>query len=46
MFSTTRMAHSSAKRRPRRNVEHSGNWRITFSIEDETVVDLHLEDYH
>jgi plasmid maintenance system killer protein len=29
-------------------MEHSvsGNWRITFNIEDDAVTDLNLEDYH
>ena len=28
------------------SISVSGNWRITFNIEDETVTDLNLEDYH
>jgi toxin HigB-1 len=28
------------------SISVSGNWRITFKIEDETVTDLNLEDYH
>ncbi|MEQ1951876.1 hypothetical protein ABMA59_10715 [Mesorhizobium sp. CN2-181] len=24
----------------------SGNWRITFSIENGEIIDLNLEDYH
>jgi proteic killer suppression protein len=24
----------------------SGNWRITFNLDGETVTDLNLEDYH
>jgi len=24
----------------------SGNWRITFAIEDDEIIDLDLEDYH
>jgi proteic killer suppression protein len=28
------------------SVSVSGNWRITFKIDGETVTDLDLEDYH
>ena len=28
------------------SISVSGNWRITFRIEDQFVVDLDLEDYH
>ena len=28
------------------SISVSGNWRITFNIEDEGVTDLNLEDYH
>lgn len=28
------------------SISASGNWRITFSIEDENILDLNLEDYH
>ena len=24
----------------------TGNWRITFRIEDDEIVELNLEDYH
>lgn len=24
----------------------SGNWRITFKVQDDAIVDLDLEDYH
>ena len=27
-------------------VSLTGNWRLTFRIEDDVVVDLDLEDYH
>jgi toxin HigB-1 len=28
------------------SISVSGNWRITFDIEDDAVTDLNLEDYH
>ena len=28
------------------SISASGNWRITFNVEGETVTDLDLEDYH
>lgn len=28
------------------SISVSGNWRVTFSIEDGAVADLNLEDYH
>ena len=28
------------------SISASGNWRITFNVEGETVTDLELEDYH
>jgi proteic killer suppression protein len=28
------------------SISVSGNWRITFDIDGETVTDLNLEDYH
>jgi proteic killer suppression protein len=28
------------------SISVSGNWRITFEIEDNTIVNLNLEDYH
>jgi proteic killer suppression protein len=28
------------------SISASGNWRITFHIEDNEIVDLDLEDYH
>ena len=28
------------------SISVSGNWRLTFKIEDGAVVDLDLEDYH
>lgn len=28
------------------SISVSGNWRLTFRIEDGAVVDLNLEDYH
>jgi len=28
------------------SVSVSGNWRITFNVEDDAVTDLNLEDYH
>ena len=28
------------------SISVSGNWRITFNVDGETVTDLNLEDYH
>jgi toxin HigB-1 len=28
------------------SISVSGNWRITFNVEDDAVADLNLEDYH
>lgn len=28
------------------SISVSGNWRLTFRIEDGAIVDLNLEDYH
>jgi proteic killer suppression protein len=28
------------------SISASGNWRITFRIDDTEIVDLNLEDYH
>lgn len=28
------------------SISVSGNWRMTFKIEDGAIVDLNLEDYH
>lgn len=28
------------------SISVSGNWRITFEIEDEKIINLDLEDYH
>jgi proteic killer suppression protein len=28
------------------SISVSGNWRITFNVDDDTVTDLNLEDYH
>ncbi len=28
------------------SISVSGNWRMTFEIEDNQVYDLNLEDYH
>jgi toxin HigB-1 len=28
------------------SISVSGNWRITFNVQDDTVTDLNLEDYH
>lgn len=28
------------------SISVSGNWRLTFKIEDGAIVDLNLEDYH
>lgn len=28
------------------SVSASGNWRITFTVEDGEIIDLNLEDYH
>jgi len=28
------------------SISVSGNWRLTFKIEDGVIVDLNLEDYH
>ncbi len=28
------------------SVSVSGNWRITFKVEDDDIIDLNLEDYH
>jgi toxin HigB-1 len=28
------------------SISVSGNWRITFNLDADTVTDLNLEDYH
>lgn len=28
------------------SISVSGNWRLTFKVEDGAVIDLNLEDYH
>ena len=28
------------------SISVSGNWRITFNVEDDAVTDLNLEDHH
>jgi proteic killer suppression protein len=28
------------------SVSVSGNWRVTFNIDDGEIIDLNLEDYH
>ena len=28
------------------SISVSGNWRITFKVEDDEILDLNLEDYH
>jgi proteic killer suppression protein len=28
------------------SISVSGNWRITFKVENDEVIDLNLEDYH
>lgn len=28
------------------SISVSGNWRITFTVEDGDITDLNLEDYH
>jgi proteic killer suppression protein len=28
------------------SISASGNWRVTFHVEDNEIVDLDLEDYH
>jgi proteic killer suppression protein len=28
------------------SISASGNWRITFSVDDGEIIDLNLEDYH
>jgi len=28
------------------SISVSGNWRLTFKIEDGAIIDLNLEDYH
>jgi toxin HigB-1 len=34
------------RRRRTWSISVSGNWRVTFSLIDEDVHDLNLEDYH
>ena len=43
---STRLAHPPAYRRPGRNMERVGNWRITFTLDSGEICNLNLEDYH
>ncbi len=45
-FPGWRLHRLKGDRKGQWSISVTGNWRITFVLEDDTIQDLNLEDYH